>query len=60
MARTGPRRNQYTGPVQPVTLANRTYKKHEAFLLPAKRKKPNDCYYHYKTPQKAQVQAIVQ
>jgi len=59
MARTGPRCNQWTGPVRPITPPNKSKNAHEAELTRSKQRKPNEHYWHYETPQKAQLLAIV-
>jgi len=59
MARTGPRRNRFTGPTRPATPPGKSHNDHEAELPPAKRRKLNPTFQQYETPQKAQVHAIV-
>ena len=59
MARTGPRRNRITGPAVPSTPSNVSHNDHQDSLPPAKRRKINESYYQYETPQKAQVTALV-
>lgn len=58
MARTGPRRNQYTGPACPQTPPDQLHPL-DPVDRPAKRRKLDQSYIHYKTPQKTLVQAIV-
>ena len=59
MARTGPRRNRITGPAVPSTPPNVSYNAYQDSLPPAKRRKINESYYQYETPQKAQVTTLV-
>ena len=56
MARTGERRNRYTGPARPVTPPDQVDPL-EPTIYPANRLKVD--YPHADTPQKAAVQAIV-
>ena len=58
MARTGLRRNQFTGPARPSTPSGQSHEAHEASLPAAQRQKINEHWYQYETPQKAQVCSI--
>ena len=50
IAREGPRRNQFTGPIRPKTPPKVSHDTHEASLPSAKRRKPNKYYEYYDTP----------
>lgn len=62
MARSGPRRNQYTGPARPATPPDRVDPS-EPTINPTKKRKLVHgsivSYTHYTTPQKARLQGIV-
>jgi hypothetical protein len=59
MARTGPRRNQWTGPARANTPPAQVDPS-EPTIRPAKRRKlDNEHYAQYETPQKSDVQSIV-